>query len=225
MSTNPKVLVAGRGAQQLAPYLNALKSAGIDPIPVEPGHPVPAAQGLVLTGGSDVDPKQYGQTPDPSVKKIDPGRDEFELELLAHAEDADLPILAICRGLQLLNVHRRGTLIQHLPQSARHRRRDTPPSQPVHPIHVESNSRLLDILGTTEIQVNSRHHQAVDRLGSGLLVTARDPADRIIEALEDPSHRFVLAVQWHPEDQEAADPVQRRLFEAFAASLATSGTR
>jgi putative glutamine amidotransferase len=223
--TAPKVLVAGRGAQKLAPYLAALRSAGIDPLAVEPGDPVPAAQGLVLTGGSDVDPKQYGQAPDPSLDNIDPGRDDFERNLLARAEQADIPILAICRGLQLLNVHRGGTLIQHLAQSGRHRRRDVPPSQPVHPVKVKSDSRLAAILGTTEIQVNSRHHQAVDRLGSGLLVTAQDPDDRIIEAIEDPTRRFLLAVQWHPEDQESTDPVQHRLFEAFAASLAASGTR
>jgi putative glutamine amidotransferase len=223
--TTPKVLVAGRGAQKLAPYLAALKAAAVDPLAVEPGDSISEAQGLVLTGGSDVDPRQYGQAPDPSLDNVDPERDDFERSLLARAEQADIPILAICRGLQLLNIHRGGTLVQHLTQSGRHRRRDTPPSQPVHPVKLESHSRLAAILGTTEIQVNSRHHQAVDQLGSGLVVTARDPEDWIIEALEDPAHRFLLAVQWHPEDQETTDPVQRRLFEAFAATLAASGTR
>jgi putative glutamine amidotransferase len=223
--SQPRVLVSGRGELKLAPYLAALRAAGIDPVAVQPGHADSTknskgrVQGLVLTGGSDIDPRYYGQTPDPLVDGVaDPERDAFEFELLEHAEHADLPILAICRGLQLLNVHRGGTLIRHLPQSERHRRRETPPSEPVHRVAIEQHSSLAAITGTNEILVNSRHHQAVGRLGAGLIITARDPHDQVIEALEDPAMRFLLAVQWHPEDQAPSDPVQKRLIDAFASA-------
>lgn len=214
----PRVLVSFRFAEKAESYLAALRAAGMEPVPCQPGSAsvVQHVQGLVLTGGVDVLPAYYGQEPEPELGEVDRERDAFELGLLAMADAADVPTLAICRGVQILNVHRGGTLVQHLPQSARHRRNDTPKSQAVHAVRVEAGSRLAGIIGTGA-EVNSRHHQAVDRVGSGLLVSARDAEDGVIEAVEDPTRRFLVGVQWHPEDQAPVDEVQRRLFEAFAA--------
>lgn len=216
-----KVLVTGRGEQRLAPYLAALHAAGVDAVGVEPGDAADLAGvgGLVLTGGDDIDPKRYGQDPDPLLGEMDTARDAFELELLAEADRAELPILAICRGLQLLNVHRGGTLIQHLAESERHRKKGPNAGEPVHPVVVEAGSRLASILGAGEVMVNSRHHQAVDQLGSGLVVSARDPEDGVVEGVEDPTRRFLVGVQWHPEDQAPMDEVQRRLFAAFGGAV------
>jgi putative glutamine amidotransferase len=216
----PRVLVSFRFADKAESYLAALCAAGMEPVPCQPGSPfnVSGVQGLVLTGGNDLMPSWYGQLPEPELDQTDVERDAFELGLMTMADSTDLPTLAICRGVQLLNVHRGGTLVQHLAQSARHRRNDTPKPQAVHHVKIEAGSKLAGMMGS-EAAVNSRHHQAVDRVGSGLLVTARDAEDGVIEALEDPSRRFLVGVQWHPEDQAPVDEVQRRLFEAFAAAL------
>ena len=215
----PRVLVSFRFADKAESYLAALRAAGMDPVPCQPGSAadVDRVQGLVLTGGVDVLPAYYGQEPEPELGEVDRERDAFELGLLTMADAAEMPTLAICRGVQILNVHRGGTLVQHLPQSARHRRNDTPKSQAVHAVRIAAGSRLAGVLGT-DAQVNSRHHQAVDRVGTGLLVTARDAEDGVIEAVEDPTRRFLVGVQWHPEDQAPVDEGQRRLFEAFAAA-------
>jgi putative glutamine amidotransferase len=220
----PRVLVSFRFADKAESYLAALRAAGIDPVPCQPGSLVNLSgvqspvQGLVLTGGSDMLPSYFGQERDPDLGEVDQERDAFELGLMTLADSTDLPTLAICRGVQLLNVHRGGTLVQHLPESTRHQRYDTPKPQSVHAVRIEPASRLARIMGT-EAQVNSRHHQAVDRVGCGLIVTARDAEDGVIEALEDPNRRFLVGVQWHPEDQAPVDEVQRKLFEAFAAAL------
>lgn len=216
----PRVLVSFRFADRAESYLAALRAAGIEPVPCQPGSPasICGVKGLVLTGGSDILPAYYGQADEPDLGDVDRERDAFELGLMTMADAADVPTLAICRGIQLLNVHRGGTLVQHLAQSARHRRIDTPKPHAVHAVRIEAGSKLAGIMGA-EAHVNSRHHQAVDRVGSGLVVTARDPEDGVIEAVEDPARRFLVGVQWHPEDQAPEDPVQRRLFEAFAAAL------
>jgi gamma-glutamyl-gamma-aminobutyrate hydrolase PuuD len=212
------VLVTFRYADKAGPYLAALQAAGLHPVECTPGsrRTVEGVQGVVFTGGSDVRPSYYGQEPHAHLGEVDEQRDAFELDLMTMADAADLPVLCICRGLQLLNVHRGGTLVQHLPQAERHRRTDTAKCEAVHWVRIEPGSKLGTILGTGETQVNSRHHQAVDRIGEGLVVTARDVEDGVIEAVEDPSRRFVVAVQWHPEDQAPGDEVQRRLFSAFA---------
>jgi putative glutamine amidotransferase len=137
---------------------------------------------------------------------VDPDRDSLEIILLREALERDLPVLAICRGLQLLNVALGGTLAQHV-EGHRY------PEQPdVHPITIASHSRLRSILKVDEFVVNSRHHQCVYRVASGLMVVARAP-DNVVEALELPGKRFVLAVQWHPEDRTGGPDA--RLFEAF----------
>jgi putative glutamine amidotransferase len=186
------------------PYRQALDRAGIQP--VENVTTLAGLDGLVLTGGSDVDPARYGAPRHPETGEPDPDRDSLETVLLREALERDLPVLAICRGHQLLNVVLGGTLAQHI-EGHLH------PKQPdVHPITIASPSRLWSILGVDEFMVNSRHHQGVDRVASGLVVVARAP-DNVVEALELPGKRFVLAVQWHPEDRSGGPDA--KLFEAF----------
>jgi len=200
------------------PYAEALRQAGVEPVLIAPGEPRALAglQGLLLSGGTDLNPARYGETPHPGNEAPDDARDEMETALLAEALAADLPVLAICRGMQLFNVAHGGTLIQHLDNTATHVVRDNDPALPVHQILVEPGTRLAAILGEGGHAVNSRHHQAVDRVGAGLRVTARSTPDGVVEALERGDRRFALAVQWHPEDQARRDSTQRKLFEAFA---------
>jgi gamma-glutamyl-gamma-aminobutyrate hydrolase PuuD len=200
------------------PYAEALRRSGVEPVLISPGEPRALAglQGLLLSGGTDLNPARYGETPHPGNEAPDDARDEMETALLAEALAADLPVLAICRGMQLFNVAHGGTLIQHLDNSAAHVVRDRDPALPVHPILIEPDTRLAAILGEGAYAVNSRHHQAVDRVGAGLRVTARSTPDGVIEALERGDRRFALAVQWHPEDQVRRDSTQRKLFESFA---------
>ncbi len=217
---NKRVGVTFSQEDRVKPYEEALRLVGIEPVRISPGEPVPLdrVDGLLLTGGTDVNPSLYGQTPHPETESPDDPRDVMEAALLQQALDGDMPVLAICRGMQLLNVVHGGTLVQHLPNTPKHERRDTARSDAVHQVVIEPDSHLAGLLGQETAAVNSRHHQAVDRVGTGLSVSGRDE-DGLIEALERPDKRFVVAVQWHPEDQAATDPVQRRLFEKFAESL------
>jgi putative glutamine amidotransferase len=167
------------------------------------------ATGLILTGGVDIDPTLYGETPHPQVKHTDRTRDEFELVLLRQALVRDLPILAICRGHQLLNVAFGGRLLQHIDGDS-HRadyRSQGFPSR-WHEVALRRGSRLHAALGAASTQVNSRHHQAVtaERLAPGLEVVAHSP-DGLIEGVESLAHRWVVGVQWHPERQEMAEPM------------------
>ena len=200
------------------PYAEALRQAGVEPVLMAPGEPRALAglQGLLLSGGTDLNPARYGETPHPGNEAPDDARDEMETALLAEALAADLPVLAICRGMQLFNVAHGGTLIQNLDNSAAHVVRDNDPALPVHRILVGPGTRLAAILGEGAYAGNSRHHQAVDRVGAGLRVTARSTPDGVIEALERGDRRFALAVQWHPEDQVRRDLTQRKLFASFA---------
>ena len=206
-----RVALSYRNQAKIAPYVEALRSVGIEPVPVSPDHPVESLSGLdglMLSGGSDVDPALYGQAADPRTEAPDRARDDFEQKLLREALDADLPVLAICRGSQLFNVTHGGTLIQHLEG---HRI----PSHGTHHAETYRGTKLGSILGAGVIAVNSRHHQAVDRPGGGLVVAAKSP-DGVVEALERPDRKFAIAIQWHPEDQM---PEQRRLFQAFRDAL------
>jgi gamma-glutamyl-gamma-aminobutyrate hydrolase PuuD len=178
------------------------------------GASLDSVSGLVLAGGTDVDPALYGATPLPETDVPDRERDDYESELLRKALSRDLPVLAICRGLQLFNVARGGTLIQHLPNTGKHKQRTG--GAPIHKVVVEG--RMAEVFGAREVSVNSRHHQAVDRPGDGLVVTARDPEDGVIEGCVMPAARFAMAVQWHPEDMVDA-PDQVRLFTAFANAM------
>ncbi|HXM40360.1 MAG TPA: gamma-glutamyl-gamma-aminobutyrate hydrolase family protein [Bryobacteraceae bacterium] len=203
------------------PYAEALRQAGIEPVLISPEDPRSLAglQGLLLSGGTDLNPVRYGAPPHPGNETPDNARDELEMGLLAEALASGLPVLAICRGMQLFNVAHGGSLIQNLENSAAHVVRGGDPAQPAHQILVEPGTRLAAILGDGAHAVNSRHHQAVERVGAGLRVTARSAPDGVIEALERSDCPLALAVQWHPEDQARRDATQMKLFEAFAEAL------
>ncbi|GAA5021028.1 gamma-glutamyl-gamma-aminobutyrate hydrolase family protein [Kitasatospora paranensis] len=197
-------------------YVDAVSRAGGTPVllPPRPGgvdRLLDALDGLVLAGGSDLDPARYGATPDPRTGPPHRARDEREFELLAGALRRDLPVLGVCRGMQLLNVALGGTLIQHLPDGSH----QNPPARFVRQaVHVRPDSLLGAVLGRAA-KVSCYHHQAADRLGTGLQAVAW-AADETVEALELPDRRFVLGVQWHPE----TDPDDLRLFEALTAAAA-----
>jgi len=185
--------------------------------------------GLLLTGGTDVSPARYGQSRDPSTEEPDPSRDELEATLLEQALREQLPVLAICRGMQLFNVVRGGTLIQNLKTAINHTQKPMPDWEAgrhpaAHSVQVRTNTALASIIGPGEHAVNSRHHQGVDQIGRGMVAAARS-SDGIVEALEAPDHPFAIAVQWHPEDRIHVNPADRRLFEAFACAVQTIRTR
>lgn len=173
--------------------------------------------GLLLTGGIDVDPQWYGQEPKPALGTVDPDRDALERELTQGALEQDLPILAICRGIQALNVFAGGTLYQdirtEIGDSINHAQCATGPLV-THTIAVEPGTKLHTILGCERLKVNSHHHQAVDGVAPGFAVSAR-ALDDVIEGIEHPGKRFVVGVQCHPETVWEKYPVFRRLFDAF----------
>jgi putative glutamine amidotransferase len=180
--------------------------------------------GLLLSGGADLDPACYGAEPHPCLGEVDADRDATELPLIADALVQDVPIFAICRGIQALNVALGGTLYQDLhserPSEIVHTQKDLGLARDrfSHSIHVEPGSRLHAIVDTEEMLCNSFHHQAIQELGAGLVVTATAP-DGVIEAVESPAHRYVLAVQFHPEETAPHDPRSHALFESFIRGL------
>jgi len=174
-------------------------------------------QGLILSGGPDIHPRRYGEEPLAGLGEIDETLDQMELLAAALALEKNLPVLGICRGIQVLNVALGGTLYQDIasqvPDSICH----TPKSDKAvntHTVRIEAGSRLNKITGKREIWVNGKHHQAVKDLASGLFVTAR-AKDGIVEAVEFPGKRFAMAVQWHPEGTWRDDPFSRKLFSSF----------
>jgi putative glutamine amidotransferase len=178
--------------------------------------------GLLLSGGVDINPTAYGEQPHPELNATTPDRDAHELALLAEAKRRGMPILAICRGIQLVNVAYGGTLyqdipsqlpdaIQHSQRSARH--------LPSHDVTVTQPSRLYELVGDS-ITVTSFHHQAVKGLGANLEVVATS-TDGVIEAVEATDYPWLVAVQWHPEMSHAADAPSQAIFEAFVARCAT----
>ena len=177
--------------------------------------------GVLLTGGGDVDPVLYGEDRHPTAEDAEPGRDEFEIDLARRAVEADLPLLAICRGAQVLNVASGGTLVQDIPSAVRSDLRHTiqePKNAVAHDVTVTPGSRLEQALGPAvdaahACRVNSRHHQSVARLGSGLTASATAP-DGIIEAIERAGAAFCVGVQWHPENFWRSGEFAP-LFEAF----------
>lgn len=216
-----QVLVIYREADRAVPYRDALVAAGIDPSMQAAHHPLSLKgfDGLVLTGGSDVDPALYGETRRPETDPPDRERDALEAQLLKDALARDLPVLAICRGLQMLNVFEGGTLVQHLGPLDRHQRTTGPRDQPAHEVSIEPGTLLAEIARADTMHVNSRHHQAVARVGGQLRISAIDPEDGIVEALEHRAKKFVLAVQWHPEDQALVDSRQLEIFRRFGEAL------
>jgi putative glutamine amidotransferase len=174
--------------------------------------------GLIFSGGPDLDPAVYGAPRHPQLgPDVDRVSDEYELALLAGAAERDLPVLGICRGMQALNVSRGGTLVQHLPDRTElgHRQAHAP-FEPAHTVSVARGSLLQRLSGAIGLEVNSYHHQAIDRLGSGLRVCATAP-DSTIEAVWDPAARFCLGVQWHPEVLTHR-PEQAQLFASLVAA-------
>ncbi|MFK7693643.1 gamma-glutamyl-gamma-aminobutyrate hydrolase family protein [Paenibacillus sp. HJGM_3] len=175
------------------------------------------ADGLLLSGGEDVDPNVYGEEPLPGLGTLSPERDFVEAELARRFLAADKPIFAICRGLQLLNAIEGGTLLQDIErqhEGALQHKQLAPRAHLSHRVNIASGTLLERILGSAAIPVNSFHHQAVRQAAPGYRINAV-AGDGIIEGIESPAHRFVLGVQWHPENLSAGDPAALQLFRAF----------
>ncbi|GAA5201747.1 gamma-glutamyl-gamma-aminobutyrate hydrolase family protein [Microbacterium jejuense] len=173
--------------------------------------------GLVLTGGLDVEPALYGAARHPLTDPARPDRDAWELALFRGAERRGLPVLAICRGLQLVNVARGGTLHQHLPEAlGTERYRIGGGVFAVNEVVVDDDSRLAELVGPGGLSVHSYHHQGIDRLGEGLVASARTD-DGLVQAFESAGDGYVVGVQWHPEE----NPGDRRLFEGLVAEAST----
>lgn len=206
-------------------YIDAIERAGGTPVILPPTFTIDVKQllevvdGLVLTGGGDVDPQMYGEDPILNMGSIDPKRDHFELEITRWALGIGKPVLAICRGHQVLNVAAGGTLYQDIPSqikgSIKHRGK-APAYYPSHKVRVQEGSKLHGMFEKAELGVNSFHHQAVKDLGEGLVATAWAP-DGVIEAMELPGETFVLGVQWHPE--RMIDGEMLKIFQAFIQAI------
>jgi putative glutamine amidotransferase len=200
-------------------YLRTLDAAGAMPVVLPPvGDPdelLDRLDGICLSGGPDLDPAAYGaRVRHPELGPTEPALDAFELALAGAALERDIPVLAVCRGAQALNVACGGTLHQHIPGH----RQTAPAGQPTHEVGVAAGSQLARITRTRSLEVNSFHHQAVDRLGAGLRITATAP-DGTIEAIEGAG--FVIGVQWHAETLVAHRP----LFEALVAAASSTPLR
>lgn len=202
-------------------YLRAIEAAGALPLVIPPlAHDaveplLDRLDGMCLSGGPDLDPELYGARPHPELGPVEADLDRFELAIARRADARQMPILAICRGMQALNVVRGGTLNQHipdLPDVIPHRQRE-PGDVPTHGIRICANTRLERVLGVTELDVNSFHHQAIERLGENLEETAT-ATDGTIEGVEDPSRHYVVGVQWHAEAM-ANRETEARLFASF----------
>ena len=183
-------------------------------------HYATLADGLLLVGGGDVDPVEFGQGPDRDLGQVDPVRDAWEIALYRAYRAAGKPVLGICRGVQLINVAEGGSLHQHLPSvdgTWQHSQQDMR-GTPLHPVEIVPGSRLAAGFGTTAIRTNSYHHQAIDRVGTGLRVAAR-AGDGVIEAVEGESGPFLLALQWHPEMAFQAHPEHHVPFRLFVEAL------
>jgi len=209
-------------------YLFAVQQAGGVPVPLPPQLSAASLtrlarglDGLLLTGGGDVDPALFGEAPHPTVDEVAPARDTLETAVVRIALERGLPVLAVCRGVQILNVALGGSLYQDVdsdPGTAIRHRQAEPRDHATHPVSVKSGSRLAETLGVDELDVNSMHHQAVKALGEGLVPVAWAP-DQLIEGVEmTDSSRFVLGVQWHPEELCRDSESARRLFAALVNS-------
>ena len=213
-----------------AAYVTALENAGLVPLIVPPLSSDRAAaavldsvSGLVLTGGEDVDPARYGEERHEKLHSVNAARDATESILVEQAKARGMPVLAICRGIQILNVALGGTLVQDIASQCETNiahDEDGPRDSRSHEITVEPGSLIAEAIGTEHLTVNSFHHQSVKRVAEGMRVTARSP-DGIIEGLESTdADWWVMAVQWHPEEMtESPEPWDRGLFKAFARKL------
>jgi putative glutamine amidotransferase len=206
-------------------YTRAVIRAGGIPLIIPPNLPgeslltiLPHLGGILFTGGGDVHPRHYGGENSDLVNHVDEERDRVEIALVREAFQADIPFMGICRGLQMINVALGGTLYEDIStfnaDALQHQQSGEHPRDFLaHPVEILSNSRLAGILGSRSLDVNSLHHQGIRQLSPQLIATAWAP-DGIIEAVEAPGHRFVLAVQWHPESLPE-DPAMQNLFRAL----------
>ena len=204
-------------------YVDAIIGAGGTPFLIGPSESdallrdvFERLDGLMLSGGADVNPFMYGEQPHPTTEAEDV-RDQLESTLTRWAIEDSLPTLGICRGMQLLNVVMGGTLIQDLPSAGYSHPHSVLRSDLVHELDVDPTSRLAEVLGQTVFSANSFHHQAVGRLGEDLKITAR-AGDGVIEGMEGTKHPWLLAVQFHPEDLTAFHEPSRHLFQRFVAA-------
>jgi putative glutamine amidotransferase len=204
-----------------AEYIAAVRCAGGIPLLLPPGEPNLEAllrllDGLILSGGGDIDPRHYDSGGHPAVYMIDTARDEMELTLARRAAADGLPTLGVCRGAQLINVALGGTLIEHLPDEIDNTiaHRLEPRGAVPHAVSITHGSRLAEVIGEQVVVGASWHHQAIRTPAPGIEVVAC-AADGTIEAVEMRNHPWLLAVQWHPEITAAADPIQQRLFDAL----------
>jgi len=211
-------------------YMRAVELAGGLPVVLPPLSPacvgplIEQLAGVCLSGGPDLAPAGYGASPDPNLGPTEPRLDAFETSVVHHADRLGLPVLGICRGLQALNVARGGTLLQHLPdvtdRSISHRQIE-PGHRSTHTVSLAPGSRVARVLGATELEVNSFHHQAIERLGDGLHAVGWAP-DGVIEAIEADGDRLVMGVQWHAEGL-VDRPEHLALFQALVTSAAAAG--
>lgn len=206
-----------------AAYSDAVRRAGGIPVLIPPGEPRLAAllarlDGVILSGGVDVDPTHYGGLPHAKIEKVDAERDATELAVVQHVVAEGVPTLCICRGAQVLNVALGGTLIEHLPdETSGEVAHSVEPDDPCpHPVTVAAGSRLAAMMGETNVTPTSWHHQALRQPAPALTVVAHAP-DGTIEAVEHPDHPWLIGVQWHPEMTAAHDPTQQRLFDELVA--------
>jgi putative glutamine amidotransferase len=201
------ILHAG-GAPVIVPAAQDQKSLGVI---------LDAVKGLILSGGPDVNPRRFGEEPLAGLGEVDEALDRMELMAVRLAIDKNLPVLGICRGIQVLNVALGGTLYQDVASQVPEVLCHTPKADKAvntHTVRIEAGSRLHRIIGKREIWVNGKHHQAIKDLAGGLVVTAR-AKDGVVEAVEHPRKRFAIGVQWHPEGTWRDDPSSQRLFAAF----------
>ncbi len=228
-------LIAIAQNRRMSDYMESVRRAGGEPVEVaaggeSPEHLLARVDGVMLTGGGDVDPMLYGDAPHTTFQPAEPDRDAFEIALTRAAIAANVPFFAICRGMQLLNVAMGGTLIQDIPSQVPGALEHSVPEPRAHVAHevwVAKGTRLSELLADTmedgeTCHVNSRHHQSVAKVAPGFEVTATSP-DGVVEAMEMPGAVFCIGVQWHPENFWRTGEF-RSLFEGFVAA-ASARTR